>query len=292
MTTPIRHFLVKRSEISTLKLFVEFYQPESLELLRQLRDGVYHARPLSKVSPRIFDDPFGSDRKIDMYQSSGVPYMRVKDVLPEGIDQREPESVQEETRFLKSVADMRGSRFDVAFNMGFHKFDPYFDLVTPIKTVADFPKESYDPFKFPNISFKYIDTSSINILTGEVEGTTEILGAEAPSRARQVVHTDDIIVSTVRPTRGATALIPQSMDGVICSTGFTIVRAKDGVLPEFFHTVLRLSTTLEQFGRRSSGSSYPAILENDIKETLIPIASTKANPATSARPAPSSNLAA
>ena len=89
MTTPTRHFLIQRSEISTLKMFVEFYQPESLELLRQLRDGVYHARPLSEVSPRIFDGPFGSDRKIDMYQSSGVPYMRVKDVLPEGIDQRE-----------------------------------------------------------------------------------------------------------------------------------------------------------------------------------------------------------
>ena len=42
------------------------------------------------------------------------------------------------------------------------------------------------------------------------------------------------------------------------------------ILPEYLHIALRLSTSREQFGRRSAGSSYPAILENDIKETLIP----------------------
>jgi len=89
MMPSTRQFLIKRSELSTLKMFVEFYQPESLKLLRQLREGAYHARPLAEVSLRLFDGPFGSDRKIEMYQSSGVPYIRVKDVLPEGIDQRE-----------------------------------------------------------------------------------------------------------------------------------------------------------------------------------------------------------
>ncbi|RCJ39853.1 hypothetical protein A6769_04605 [Nostoc punctiforme NIES-2108] len=31
------------------------------------------------------DGPFGSNRKVDMYQDSGIPYIRVKDVLPSGI---------------------------------------------------------------------------------------------------------------------------------------------------------------------------------------------------------------
>src|SRR5690242_6213803 len=84
-----RHFLLRRSELSTLKMFVEFYQPETQELLRRLREGAYHARPLAEISRRLFDGPFGSDRKIEMYQSSGIPYIRVKDVLPEGINQRE-----------------------------------------------------------------------------------------------------------------------------------------------------------------------------------------------------------
>lgn len=96
MSTPTRHFLVKSNKLSTLKMFVEFHQPESLVLLSKLRDGAYHARPLTEVKLRIFDGPFGSDRKIDMYQSSGIPYMRVKDVLPDGIDQRELMYISEE----------------------------------------------------------------------------------------------------------------------------------------------------------------------------------------------------
>jgi restriction endonuclease S subunit len=61
------------------------------------------------------------------------------------------------------------------------------------------------------------------------------------------------------------------MNGFICSTGFSIIHPNDQVSSEYLHTALRLHTTLEQFGRRSSGSSYPAILDKDIKVTLIPV---------------------
>jgi len=182
-----------------------------------------------------------------------------------------PESVEEETRFLRSISSLRGGRFDVEFNMGFHKFDPYMDQVQPVKDIAAFPKETKDPTNTPETSFNYIDIASIDIELGEIREVSEILGSDAPSRARQVVHAGDIIISTVRPTRGAIALIPESMDGFICSTGFSIVRPNNQVTSEYLHTALRLHTTLEQFGRRSAGSSYPAILDKDVKATLIPV---------------------
>lgn len=186
-----------------------------------------------------------------------------------------PESVEEETRFLRSISSLKGGRFDVEFNMGFHKFDPYMDQVQPVKDIAAFPKETKDPTNKPGTSFNYIDIASIDIELGEVREVSEILGSDAPSRARQVVHAGDIIISTVRPTRGAIALIPESMDGFICSTGFSIVRPDNQVTSEYLHTALRLHTTLEQFGRRSAGSSYPAILDKDVKATLIPVPNNK-----------------
>lgn len=182
-----------------------------------------------------------------------------------------PESIEEETKFLRSISSIKGRRFDVEFNMGFHKFDPYMDQVQPVKAVANFPKEIEDPKTTPEISFNYIDIASIDIELGEIREISEVLGTDAPSRARQVVHTGDIIISTVRPTRGATALIPESMDGFICSTGFSIVHPNKKITSEYLHAALRLHTTLEQFGRRSAGSSYPAILDKDVKETLIPV---------------------
>lgn len=78
-------FLIKRSELTTLKLFVEFYLPKYQNLLTKLQQGPYPIKSLGKISKRIFDGPFGSNRKVDMYQDSGIPYIRVKDVSPEGV---------------------------------------------------------------------------------------------------------------------------------------------------------------------------------------------------------------
>lgn len=181
------------------------------------------------------------------------------------------ENVEEKRRFLKPTAEMYKSRFDVDFNMGFHKFDPYINQVLPVKAVAKFPKRIRKLSNEAEAIFQYIDISSIDIQLGEIERAIEITEASAPSRARQVVHTGDIIVSTVRPTRGAIALIQNEMEGFICSTGFTIIHPTKKVSSAYLHLALRLSTTLEQFRRRSAGSSYPAILESDIQETLIPV---------------------
>jgi type I restriction enzyme, S subunit len=82
----IKRFVVWRSSLNTSKLFVEFYLPKYMELLRQIKEGPFPSFPLSAIAVRMFDGPFGSNRKVDMYQDSGIPYIRVKDVLPEGIN--------------------------------------------------------------------------------------------------------------------------------------------------------------------------------------------------------------
>ena len=70
-------------------------------------------------------------------------------------------------------------------------------------------------------------------------------------------------------------MVSNEMDGEICSTGFTVVRPGDGIVSAYLHTALRLHTTLEQFGRRSSGTSYHAIRDKDVKETLVPVPSRR-----------------
>jgi len=183
------------------------------------------------------------------------------------------ESVLEDTKFLKNKTEIQKNlnRFDVAFNMGFHKFDPYLEQVVKISDIVSFSKKTKNPTKEPDTIFRYIDISTINIITREIDEPSEILGRDAPSRARQLVHTGDILISTVRPTRGAIAIVPPQMDGFICSTGFVIIHPNEKISTEYLHTALCLNTTLEQFGRRSAGSSYPAILENDVRDTLIPL---------------------
>lgn len=77
---------MKRHELATIKLFVEFYLPQYQGLLDALKRSPYPLVPLRDISVRMFDGPFGSNRKVDMYRDSGIPYVRVKDVLLEGVN--------------------------------------------------------------------------------------------------------------------------------------------------------------------------------------------------------------
>lgn len=167
-------------------------------------------------------------------------------------------------------------RWDIDFHLPAEEITKFpQDIVVRIDDVADVMKAKRDPGRKPDDLFQYIDIASVDVAIGVVSNPQELRGDEAPSRARKVVRAFDVIVSTCRPTRGAIAVIPVELHDQIASTAFSIVRAKDGVNPFYLHYALRLSSTLEQFRKWSTGSSYPAILDEDVKKTLIPLPSSE-----------------
>jgi type I restriction enzyme S subunit len=174
---------------------------------------------------------------------------------------------------LKTRVELQDAgRWDIDFHLppeGIRQFPTH--LLKRVDDVATLGKEKRDPTKEPDSVFQYIDISSIDVTAGEVANPQDVEGSEAPSRARKVVRAFDVLVSTCRPTRGAIAVVPPQLHNHIASTGFSIVRCRDGVNPFYLHYSLRLPSTLEQFRKWSTGSSYPAILDEDVAKTLIPI---------------------
>jgi hypothetical protein len=174
---------------------------------------------------------------------------------------------------LKSRKELEvAGRWDIDFHLpaeGIKKFPDV--LLKRVDQVADIGSDKRDPTKRPENVFQYIDISAVDVNIGVVANPQDVEGAEAPSRARKVVAAFDIIVSTCRPTRGAIAVVPVTLHNQIASTGFSIVRAYPDVNPFYLHYALRLPSTLEQFRKWSTGSSYPAILDSDVRKTLIPV---------------------
>lgn len=148
-------------------------------------------------------------------------------------------------------------------------------ILVSIKECAEIVTEKRNPTQKPEQSFWYIDIAAVDVVTGIIVNAQEMLGEEAPSRARKVVREGDIIISTCRPTRGAIAIIPHELDNQICSTGFCVIRAKENANNQYLHFILRGMSTKEQFKKFSTGSSYPAILDSDVMKTLIPLPSLK-----------------
>jgi len=136
------------------------------------------------------------------------------------------------------------------------------DLVTSI--------ERRDPTLQPDNIFIYIDIAGVDGKTGIIVEMKELLGAAAPSRARQVIRENDVIVSTVRPYLRATALVPKHLDNEICSTGFCVLRARKGRGFGFLYALSRLQWFTDQINARARGASYPAVTDGDILNLAIP----------------------
>ncbi len=163
-------------------------------------------------------------------------------------------------------------RWDIDFHLpaeGIKKFPP--SLLKRVDAVADIAKEKRDPGREPDVAFQYIDIAAVDVSIGSISNPQDVEGSDAPSRARKVVSAFDVIVSTCRPTRGAISVVPVHLHDQIASTAFSVLRPKAGLNPYYLHFALRLPSTLEQFRKWSTGSSYPAILDSDVKKTLIPV---------------------
>ncbi|MGA7776994.1 MAG: restriction endonuclease subunit S [Paraburkholderia sp.] len=163
-------------------------------------------------------------------------------------------------------------RWDIDFHLPPEEISKFpAALLKRVDEVATITKDKRDPSRNPDDVFQYIDISSVDVMVGGITTAQEVEGSDAPSRARKVVCAFDILISTCRPTRGAVAVVPPKLHNQIASTGFSVVRAKPGINPFYLHYALRLPSTLEQFRKWSTGSSYPAILDEDVAKTLIPV---------------------
>ncbi len=124
----------------------------------------------------------------------------------------------------------------------------------------------------PDGAFTYIDLSAVDQDAKAITGARQLACADAPSRARQLIRTDDVLVSTVRPNLNAVARVPQELDGATASTGFCVVRPRPEKLhggyllhwvrsPRFVGDMVRLAT----------GASYPAVSERIVLDSKLPV---------------------
>lgn len=121
-------------------------------------------------------------------------------------------------------------------------------------------------------TFRYIDLSSVDNEAKEVRSVQDIRFQDAPSRARQLVESGDILVSTVRPNLNGVAKLNGIHTGGVASTGFCVLRPNPNVIcPEYlFHWVRSPNFVLDMV-RKATGASYPAVSDRIIMGSLIPL---------------------
>lgn len=137
---------------------------------------------------------------------------------------------------------------------------------------ACLPTRIRDPREAPEVSFHYVDISSIDRDFKTITSTSEVMGKDAPSRARKEIQAGNIIISTVRPNLNSVAIVPPDLDGHIASTGFCVLHPNSQIINGKYLFYFTLTTGfIGILSSKVRGAHYPAVSDRDVKEIEIPL---------------------
>ena len=111
---------------------------------------------------------------------------------------------------------------------------------------------------YPFDVIQYVDISSIG--SGMFLSPPKVLALrESPSRAKRIVKDQDTIIAMVRPNLRAFYHFKKPDENTIASTGFAVLRAKEGVDPRFVYYAISNRMFTEYLTNNAKGTSYPAV---------------------------------
>ena len=137
------------------------------------------------------------------------------------------------------------------------------DFLVPVRSVSP-------PAVFGDQNFRYLDIASVDRESRAITACQDLHTNDAPSRARQLVAANDVIVSTVRPNLNTVAWIDDHYVGAIASTGFCVLRADPQRLDtRFLFHWISSHKIVEKLVALATGASYPAVSDKIIKSLRI-----------------------
>jgi type I restriction enzyme M protein len=142
---------------------------------------------------------------------------------------------------------------------------PFTDLVVPVTEIISHQKDNYS-------IVKYIEVGDTDRLSGSIISHTEYQVSSLPSRAKYVIHENNLLIPNHRNSikaKRSVVLVTGEHDGYICTSRFIVVRPKIPAL--YLYYILNLDFIKESLLRLVSGSSSTEIKFEQMKEMYIPI---------------------
>jgi len=140
----------------------------------------------------------------------------------------------------------------------------------PIAELVD-PCNTWNPAGAKG-SFAYIDLSSVDKDSKAITQVETLPCAAAPSRARQLITSGDVLVATVRPNLNGVALVDDVHDGMTASTGYCVLRPRSDVLASrYLFQWVKAPRFVDAMVKIATGANYPAVSDAKVKDSLIPL---------------------
>lgn len=206
------------------------------------------------------------NRAYDFQQCSKTDYKSAEKMLEEslGINQSSNDSVSIKT--LSESFNISG-RLDAEYYQP--KYEQIENQIASNNTVYNSCK-IYDKNFNPNddIIYQYIELANVDLMGG-IATPSSIIGKELPSRARRLVKTGQIIISSIEGSLQSCALITEQFNNAICSTGFFVLDSEK-YNPETLLVLFKSEPIQELLKKRCSGTILTAISKDELEKTPLP----------------------
>jgi len=160
-------------------------------------------------------------------------------------------------------------------------FQPKYDALrtklkqaAPLSPLYSFGKEILNDFvPVDSENYYYTEISDITIGDGAV-AANELLGNELPANAKVILNGGELLVSKVRPTRGAVGIAPEGPLSNHVASGAFFVLCVPSLAREYLQVFLRSMPGRLLLEERCKGSSYPVLDDVDIRNVSVPAVSS------------------
>ncbi|MBA6316253.1 restriction endonuclease subunit S [Cellulophaga baltica] len=252
-------------------------------LLRRQRGAVQtglNKEDLKTVPVPVFNDEIhkqigGNVKKaISLGRKSQELYQQAITLLEKelGLDKiafEKPKSYTASFREVLAFSRIDGEHFQPKFRKIREVIENYKNGFERLSSNIKVVKPDYQLKNHPTNTIQYIELSNINPSMGYIDRIEEMDVKKAPSRAKRMVFTGDVIASSVVGSVDKAGLVSETENGHIASNGFFQFRS-DYYSPEFLLLLIKSNFVKEQFHQQSTGGILSAVPDQNLKYIIIP----------------------
>lgn len=133
--------------------------------------------------------------------------------------------------------------------------------------VCELKDKNYNPEE--NKEYKYIELANIGT-SGDITGCSISKGIDLPSRARRLVKTNDVVISSIEGSLESCALVTEEYNNALCSTGFYVINSKQ-INSETLLVLFKSEPMQNILKQNCSGTILTAINKTEFQNIPIPL---------------------
>ena len=135
-------------------------------------------------------------------------------------------------------------------------------------------KQNKSTIDYSEKLYNYIEIGDIDVENGSnIANMLDVI--ELPANAKIKSRCGDLLISKVRPNRGAVSIIDKSILNLVVSGAFTVLEEKGNYKKEVLFVLLRTFYYKEWLLKFNVGTSYPVIKDEDVLNLPIPLIEKK-----------------